>query len=96
MQKSHKLAVLDVLMSDVIGDYDVPDNVEEWQWVESIASYSHVQNGSDGIWEFLINLALVELAIEQSETNTIPVRLRPLIEEAKAEGYSYILFNQGT
>lgn len=80
--------VLDVEMSSIVGDYDVPDEIPEWEWVEQNASFHHAHNAKSGIWDFMLNLA--------NEHNDIPPKLLPVINSAIAKGYSYILFNQGT
>jgi hypothetical protein len=81
-------AILDVCMPDIIGDYDVPDNIPEWKWIEEKACYSHNLNGQDGIWEFIVNLAY---GIEN-----VPEKLAPVIAAANRDGVNYILFHQGT
>ncbi|WP_299194726.1 hypothetical protein [uncultured Amphritea sp.] len=85
--------VYDVCMVDVVGDYDTPDEVTEWEWVEEKASYKHTQNGSHGIWEFLLNVSVIE---NESNDNDIPERLKPVIQNALEQNCSYILFHQGT
>lgn len=80
--------MLDVMMQDLIGDYDTPDGVE-WKWVESNASYVHRENGQrDGIWEFVLNLART--------FDDVPAKLVETIENARAAGFGYVLFHQGT
>jgi len=34
-----------VLMQDIVGNYEVPEEVPEWAWVEREASFGHVRNG---------------------------------------------------
>lgn len=80
--------VLSVLMQNIVGDYDTPDQVPEWYWVERVASYAHAKNGQDGIWEFVLNLS--------SGWDDIPDRLLPVISEAKACNIAYLIFHQGT
>lgn len=77
-----------ILMQDMVGDYDTPDTVPEWAWIERAASYSHIQNGENGIWEFVLNLS--------KDWNDIPVRLLPTICEARADNISYLIVHQGT
>jgi len=83
-------SILDLNMSDVVGDYDVPEDVLEWSWVKNNASFTHRHNGDSGIWEFMLNIAVVE------EQKDIPKNLVPIINKAISKGCSYILFNQGT
>lgn len=86
--------IMHVMMQDVVGDYDVPDGVPEWVWVEAHASYVHVRNGEDGIWEFVLNLAM--LGQDETAGNAIPEKLLPVIRKAQAESMAYIIFHQGT
>jgi hypothetical protein len=81
-----KIEVLDVCVPDVIGEYDVPEDTVEWPWIEKNACYSHRNNG---VWEFVLNLS-------HFDTASIPVSLTPVINEAKKQVCSYILFHQGT
>lgn len=80
--------VLSVMMQVVVGDYDTPDQVPEWAWVKANASYVHGRNGSDGIWEFMLNLSCT--------FEGDPGRLAPTITAARAEGAAYLIVNQGT
>jgi hypothetical protein len=77
-----------VMMQDIVGDYEGPENVPEWAWVEREASFSHVRNGQDGVWEFVLNLS-------RRFTN-IPDRLRPVIDRARRGNLAYLIFHQGT
>lgn len=83
-----------VQMLDVVGDYNVPDEVPEWGWVEKVACFSHRHNGQDGVWEFVVNLS----ALYDNKGNLVPVpvRLRPVLAEAHKKGLSYLIFHQGT
>lgn len=78
----------DVCMPDIVGDYDTPDDLLEWEWVEAVSSYGHKANGCVGVWEFIINLS--------NPLNDIPEKLRTTIQTAIQNGYHYILFHQGT
>lgn len=80
--------VLHIQMQDVVGEYDTPDTVPEWAWVEAHASYRHRDNGKDGIWEFIVNLA--------RHFDDVPENLRPVLENAKRDGIAYLVFHQGT
>lgn len=78
----------EVMMQDVVGDYATSDQVPEWTWIEHEASFSHIKNGTDSIWEFVLNL---------SRTFTeIPARLVPVITEARNKNLAYLIFHQGT
>lgn len=80
--------VASVMLQDIVGDYDVPENVPEWGWVEREASFSHVRNGQDGVWEFVLNLS--------RQFADIPDRLRPVIDRARRGNLAYLIFHQGT
>ena len=83
------LVLREVMMSDLVGDYDVPEDVPEWAWVEKNASYSHRGNGVEGgVWEFIINLA--------NDLQDIPERLVSVIADARKDEVRYILIHQGT
>lgn len=77
-----------IMMQDVVGSYETPDQVPEWAWVKSVASFNHGHNGSDGVWEFVVNLSL--------DLGDIPKRLQPLIVEARTKNLAYVIFHQGT
>lgn len=80
--------VLSVVMQDVVGDYDTPDRIPEWQWIARNASLAHKDNGRAGVWEFMLNLA--------PPVEGAPGKLRDLVSRARSHGYAYILFHQGT
>jgi len=86
--------IIHMMMQDVVGDYDDPNDVPEWRWVEAHASYTHVHNGRDGVWEFVLNLDYV--TNEPDAFNSIPPRLEPTIRTAQAAGMAFIIFHQGT
>lgn len=77
----------DVLMPDIF-DYDTPDEISEWAWIEKNASFKHAKNGEDGVFEFMLNTSL--------DFTDIPSSLAPYIEEAKDKKIAYLLFHQGT
>jgi len=78
----------EVMMQDVVGEYDTPDQIPEWAWVQNNASFNHCKNGDSGVWEFVINLGKILI--------DIPERLRPVIAEARQKDLVYLIFNQGT
>lgn len=77
-----------VMMSAIVGDYDTPDQVPEWAWVDKSACFTRARNGQDGIWEFVINLGSALL--------DIPEKLKPMFAEARAKNLSYVIIHQGT
>lgn len=83
-----KSEILDVCAPDIFGDYDVPEDVEEWAWIEEKACFSHRDNGKDGVWEFVVNVAY--------DLGRIPARLKPVLKTASESACGYILFHQGT
>jgi len=91
MSDFNLFSLLDVNVVDILGDYDVPEDVHEWSWIESNASFKNVNNGECGIWEFMVNISLME-----DDLSSVPKKLMPTISSALSNGYSYILFNQGT
>lgn len=78
-----------ILMQDVVGDYDDPQQLPEWQWVEQHSSFAHRDNGEDGVWEFVINLS-------RSHAAEPPPRLLTVMDSARRRGVSYLLVHQGT
>lgn len=80
--------LVDVDMTQIVGDYATPDEVREWRWIKSVASFAHRYNGQEaGVWEFVVNLAL--------SLDDIPPRLVPILDEARRNGAAYVLFHQG-
>jgi hypothetical protein len=80
-------SIRSVSMLDIVGDYDNPNHVPEWQWVERNASLSHVDNGKDGVWQFTLNLDL--------HFDDIPNSLKPIIGLAMKDGMHYLHFHHG-
>lgn len=79
------IAALDI--HDVVGDYDAPAHVPEWRWIEANASFAHVANGTDGIWEFTLNLSRT--------WDDVPELLLPAIEAARTQNCAYLIIHQG-
>lgn len=83
------LPILDVSMPDLVGDYDQPENVTEWQWIEANASFHHKDNGaSPGVWEHMVH-------IRHAQAEDMPERLRPVFGRAQLMGAGWVLFHQG-
>lgn len=80
--------LVSVQMQDLVGDYEAPERVTEWTWVQLNASYSHRENGRDGVWEFVLNLA--------NSLADAPQRLKDVIDNARIAGAGYLLVHQGT
>ena len=85
---STRSGIREIMMQDLVGDYDVPDDVPEWAWVEKHASFGHVRNGQNGIWEFILNLSLT--------FHDVPERIAPAIKKTASDGVAYLVFHQGT
>lgn len=81
-------AIASIMMQEMVDNYDTPDTVPEWAWVESNASYAHARNAEDGIWEFILNLSM--------DFEDIPEKLQPVIAEARSKNIGYLLIHQGT
>ena len=80
--------IFDCDVTEFIPEYDVPDDIHEWKWIENISSYKHSDNGSAGVWEFIVHI--------DREFDYIPPILRPIITNAVRQDCTYILFHQGT
>lgn len=88
-----ELKVLEVNLVDVLNEYDAPDDVPDWQWVEDNHSFAHKANNAEpGVWEFMVH---VEKTKDQSFFEGMPVTLRPFFERAKADGAAWVMFHQG-
>lgn len=81
---------LEVDVTDYL-EYECADEVPEWQWIEKVASFTHNDNYTDGIWEFMVNVT----RLEQGDVEVPTALLKPL-QAAIAGGCQYILFHQGT
>lgn len=81
--------VVSVIMADLVGEYCNPGTVPEWRWVEEVASFAHVGNGTEqGVWDFIVNLA--------KDLPHIPAKLQPVVDTARQVGVGYLIFHQGT
>lgn len=87
-----RLQILEVMMQDLVDEYDVPDNVPEWQWVQRNAAFSHRDNGKEdggGVWEFMVN-------VDCADNAGMPAALKPLFEKARLHKAVWVMFHQGT
>lgn len=90
LSPSQLLTTFEVNMVDVLGLYEAPEDLAAWKWVESIASFRHVENGiGDGIWEFLVRAEAIPEDLEE-----VPTELHPWIQESRAIGAKWIMFSQ--
>lgn len=86
------LQILEVMMQDIVDEYEVPDHVPEWQWVQENAAFSHRDNGKEnggGVWEFMVN-------VECADAAGMPDALKPLFEKAHLHKAVWVMFHQGT
>jgi hypothetical protein len=80
--------VREINMADLF-EYEIPDQLPEWTWLEKNASFLHKDNGkSAGVWEMMLNLS--------KSLEDIPESLRFDIEQARREGVQFLWFHQGT
>jgi len=71
-------------------EYDVPEELAEWQWIEANGRFAHIGNAHEpGVWEFMVRCELG--FAEGVET---PDALRPAFNKAKELGATWILFYQ--
>lgn len=84
------IGVYEVCMTDRF-DYDTPDQVPEWAWVERMASFGHRGNGVEGgVWEFMVHVPrLVD------DPSSVPLALRDDVFKAIELGAVWMLFHQG-
>ena len=88
-----ELKVLEVNLVDVLNEYDAPDDVPDWQWVEDNHSFAHKANNAEpGIWEFMVR---VDKTDDPEFSAGMPVTLRPFFARAKATGAAWVMFHQG-
>jgi hypothetical protein len=84
------LKVIEVNLVDVLNEYDAPDEVPDWKWVEQHHSFAHKGNGVDGgIWEYMVNVEKMQHVQDTPDT------LRPFFDRAKKEGAAWVMFHQG-
>lgn len=86
--------ILEVFAPAILGDYDVPQERDEWRWIEAQALFEHVGNGVEpGVWEFQLR---VRSGREDDDYDAAPpARLAEIIGWARDHSYAYILFHQG-
>ncbi|MFT5852003.1 MAG: hypothetical protein ACI87J_001978 [Colwellia sp.] len=94
LSKSHflhcSMKMQEFCMTDII-EYDTPNGVPEWEWVEAHATYQAIANDKYGVWDFVVN---VDMVLE--ENDNIPEVLMPVLMGANQKSIKYIVFNQNT
>ena len=84
------LKYMDVNMTDHF-EYDTPDTLHEWEWIEGRARWAHRGNGVEGgVWEYMVTVSTFE-----NDPGCVPDTLKPFFEQAVKEDCFWIMFNQG-
>lgn len=65
-----------------------PARLEEMVWIEENASYLHRNNGTDGIWDFVLNLA--------RQFDDVPEVLQTRIDDARLNSADYLIVHLGS
>lgn len=88
----------EVYAPKLFGNYDTPETMLEWMWIEQHASFKHTENAESGVWEFMLN---VDRYFDESQAkfidkdgNAFPKKLIPIFEDARKKNISYIIFYQ--
>jgi hypothetical protein len=84
--------VFDLEMMDAVGEYDDPEEVEEWAWVEQNASYAHTDKEEFGAFDYILSLC----KFEGAGANDIPANLKPFFEQAAEQDCTYMMIHQGS
>lgn len=88
-----EINVIEVNLVEVLNEYDVPEDVPDWNWVEQHHSFAHKGNGVEGgVWEFMIHTSKAE---NPDFVEGMPATLRPFFELAKTKGAAWVMFHQG-
>ena len=78
----------EVNMVDLFDDYDTPEGVAAWNWVEQNSSFRHNENGTgEGILEFFVRVKAIT-----ANNVKIPAELQESFKEAQAAKAKWILF----
>ena len=81
-------SMLTVRLQDLVGPYDQAESVPEWHWIERMATFKHIGNGTEaGVWEYVVFAGF--------ELPDIPQKLQEIFEHARSDEIAYILFYQG-
>lgn len=79
---------MSVDLSIYLEPYDTPDDLPEWDWIREKASFEHRDTGSEGVWEFAVNVSL--------DHEPVPSALEEVFQAAQRGGFEYVIFHQGT
>lgn len=94
-QASHRLpqgvlGVYEVNMTELT-EYDDPQAVPEWRWIEAMAAFEHKRNGTEpGVWEFMVHGDKL-----RQQLHEVPKLLRPEVDRALSHGAAWVMFHQG-
>jgi hypothetical protein len=84
------VSVFEINMTDVLPEYDVPDEQSAWSWVQAQASFSHVDNGiGAGVWEFLVLASKIK-----HDQSSIPETIKAEVLEGLKTDAKWLLFYQ--
>jgi hypothetical protein len=78
-------------LSGVPDDYVEPEEIAEINWVVANASFDCRNNNSQGVYDFIFNLDLLDDLVHDDSAPTHIIQQLKVIQE---KGYSYILFHQ--
>ncbi len=87
--------LLDMTFSELDGvdcNYSDPGKIAEIRWIVESASFICKHNSDSGVYDFILNLAMLERYFEESD---VPQHVAKQLIEIRESGYGYILFNQG-
>jgi len=71
-------------------EYDTPDTVPEWSWIQAVGSFAHRGNNKEpGVWEFMV---YTERALEDE---TCPEALKVFFKQAQKADCPWVMFHQG-
>lgn len=87
--------VVEINVTDFI-EYDEPQTVQEWRWIQTQASFAHTENGTGpGVWEFMVRADKLRALVDEGGGSQVPSLLRKAIESALEKRPTWILFHQG-
>lgn len=88
IQEQDIQGITHVSVAELVDEYDDPEVIPEWIWIKQNASYGHIHNGKDGVYEFVLNMSMT--------FKDIPDALYPVIVEANQKNIAYLVFHQDT
>lgn len=79
-----------IILSDIIGSYNDPNDVAEWKWIEDFAEHICKDNGQLDMWDFMVNVENLDF----NEFELVPASLKELFKELSKEGIAIAHFTQ--